>query len=39
MQRKVENINFDRETFGSFGRIKSHPGIKSREMYQSFEGL
>jgi len=39
MKRNVENTNLDCEASGSFGRVRSLPGIKYREMYQSFEGL
>lgn len=37
MKSNVENTNLDCEA--SFGRVRSLPGIKYREMYQSFEGL
>jgi len=39
MKRNVENTNLDCEASGSFGRVRSLPGIKYREMYQSFERL
>jgi len=39
MKRNVENTNLNCETSGSFGRVRSLPGIKNKEMYQSFEGL
>lgn len=39
MKRNVENTNLDCETSGSFGDVRSLPGIKNREMYQSFEVL